>query len=76
LLATLATLSLRANERARETLEDRDQPIRVTRGKDLLARLKKKIQDHPRVSFGNQAIVSEISVEETDPELIKVLDQI
>ena len=65
-----------ANKRAREVLEDPDQLIRLTRGKDLLASLKKKIQDEYRVSFGNQAIVSEISAEEMDAELIEVLEQI
>jgi AAA domain, putative AbiEii toxin, Type IV TA system len=65
-----------ANKRAREVLDDRDELTRLTRGKDLLASLKKRIQDHYGVSFGNQAIVSELSADELDPELIEVLDQI
>jgi predicted ATPase len=65
-----------ANKRARDALEESEQLVRLTRGKDLLARLKKRIQDNYHVSFGNQAIVSEIADGEVDPELVEVLDQI
>ena len=64
------------NKHARKVVRDRDQLARLTRGKDLLASLKKKIQEEYRVSFGNQAIVSEMTIDDIDPELIEVLDQI
>jgi energy-coupling factor transporter ATP-binding protein EcfA2 len=65
-----------ANQRAREVMQDLDQLLRLTRGKDLLASLKKRVQDEYSVSFGNQALIAEITLDEVDPELIEVLGQI
>jgi predicted ATPase len=65
-----------ANQHAREAIADADQLRRLTRGKDLLASVKKRVQDQYGVSFGNQALIAELRDEEIDPELIEVLDRI
>ncbi len=65
-----------ANKKAREVMQDPDQLLRLTRGKDLLASVKKRVQDRFSVSFGNQALIAEMQQGEIDPELLDVLDKI
>jgi predicted ATPase len=65
-----------ANQRARDVMRDADQLLRLTRGKDLLASVKKRVQDQFGVSFGNQALIAELPEDEIDPELLEVLDEI
>lgn len=65
-----------ANERAREVLVDPNERQRLTRGKDLLATVRRKLQDEYGVSFGNQALLSEMRVDELDSELVEVLRRV
>jgi predicted ATP-dependent endonuclease of OLD family len=65
-----------ANEVAREAMKDPDRLRRLTRGKSLLAGIRKRVQDEYGVSFGNQALIAEMTDGELDPELIQVLDEI
>ncbi|MGH2973730.1 MAG: hypothetical protein ACRDLL_02535, partial [Solirubrobacterales bacterium] len=65
-----------ANEFARKVMEDEDSVLRLTRGKSLLSRVRKDVQDEFGVSFGNQALIAEMTEEEFDPEIIHILDQI
>jgi predicted ATPase len=66
-----------ANRAARQAMDDRDTLIRLTRGKDLLARVRGRIADaYGGVSFGNVAILKEMTHEEVDPEMWSVLAQI
>jgi hypothetical protein len=62
-----------ANSRARETLDDGDEQARLTRGKDLLASVRRRVQETFGISFGNQALLSEITVDELDHELVEFL---
>lgn len=65
-----------ANEAAREAMKDPELLRRLTRGKTLLAAVRKGVQDEFGVSFGNQALIAEMTEEELNPELIEVLDQV
>lgn len=65
-----------ANQVAREVLGDAESRFRLTRGKDLLARVRTKIAETYGVSFGNVAILSEMSEDEVDRELWEILQQI
>lgn len=65
-----------ANRKAREVMQDDEQLLRLTRGKDLLATVKKRVQDQYGVSFGNQALIAEMRPQEVDPEVLQVLDAI
>jgi hypothetical protein len=65
-----------ANQKAREAMQHPDQLRRLTRGKDLLASVKKRVQEQFGVSFGNQALIAEMQSDEIDPELVDVLEQI
>jgi energy-coupling factor transporter ATP-binding protein EcfA2 len=65
-----------ANQAAREAMEDPEQLRRLTHGKQLLAAVRKRVQDEYGVSFGNQALIAEVLPEELDPELWEVLDTI
>jgi predicted ATPase len=65
-----------ANRTVREAMQDDEIVIRLTRGKDLLAGVRTRISDAYRVSFGNIAILKEMTDEEVDPEVWAVLDRI
>lgn len=65
-----------ANQKAREVMQDPDQLVRLIRGKDLLASIKKRVQDEYGVSFGNQALIAEMATDEIDGELVEVLEKI
>jgi predicted ATPase len=65
-----------ANERARVVLADAAEAQRLTSGKDLLARVRKMLQEKYGVSFGNQSLLAEMKAEELDEELVDVLKQV
>lgn len=65
-----------ANEVAREAMTDQDLLRRLTRGKSLLAGVRKRVQETFGISFGNQALIAEMTDDELDPELLQVLDEI
>ena len=65
-----------ANQAAREAIEQPDELARLTHGKQLLASVRKRVQDRYAVSFGNQALIADARVEEVDPEIWDVLSQI
>lgn len=65
-----------ANEVAREAMKDPELLRRLTRGKSLLAGVRKCVQEEFGVSFGNQALIAEMAEDELDSELIEVLDEI
>jgi hypothetical protein len=64
------------NKHARKVVRDRDQLARLTRGKDLLASLKRRSRRSIECRSGTRQIVSEMTIDDIDPELIEVLDQI
>jgi energy-coupling factor transporter ATP-binding protein EcfA2 len=65
-----------ANEAAREAMKDPDLLRRLTRGKSLLAAVRKGVHDEFGVSFGNQALIAEMEEDEMDPELVEVLNRV
>lgn len=65
-----------ANEVARKVMEDEDSVLRLTHGKSLLSLVRKDVQDEFAVSFGNQALIAEMTEDEFDPEISHILDQI
>jgi predicted ATPase len=65
-----------ANRRAREAMAERDELERLTSGKNLLAAVRKRVQEKYGVSFGNQALISELHQDEVDEELWSVLDRV
>ena len=65
-----------ANAAAREAMKERDALQRLTRGKDLLAMVRRRVQEKFGVSFGNQALVAEATEEEVDPEVWGILRDI
>jgi predicted ATPase len=65
-----------ANKAAREAMGDPEQIARLTHGKQLLAAVRKRVQDDFGVSFGTQALITEADVDEFDPEIWTVMDEI
>jgi hypothetical protein len=57
-------------------MEDPGELTRLTRGKDLLAKVRQHMQERYAVSFGNNALVGEMTDNEVDDELWGVLDRI
>ncbi len=64
------------NEAARKAMQDADVLLRLTNGKALLARVRKRVQDEYGVSAGNNALIVEIRSEDLDPELLETLASI
>jgi len=65
------------NRAAREAMEDPDTRLRLTRGKDHLARVRDRVAvAYGGISFGNMAILKEMQEGEVDPELWEILDEI
>jgi predicted ATPase len=65
-----------ANRAAREAMEDPERLARLTHGKQLLASVRKRLQDQYGVSFGTQALIAEARIDEIDPEIWELLDRI
>jgi hypothetical protein len=65
-----------ANQAARAALSDPQALGRLTHGKRLLAGIRKAVQDEFGVSFGTQALIAEANLDEFDPELMSVMDEI
>lgn len=65
-----------ANQAARDAMQDAERLLSLTRGKDLLALVRKQVQDEFGVSFGTQALLAEAREDEIDSEVWEVLAQI
>jgi hypothetical protein len=65
-----------ANRAVREAMQNPDIVLRLTRGKDFLAGIRTRIAAEYRVSFGNVAIIKEMTDDEVDSEVWAVLDKI